>query len=178
MTTGNASAAATIWTLAQRAVIAGDAPRLEQLLADHEPILRGDRPWSTWLDLAPECPGIYRLQAASGSWDARAIIVDTHHFESWNQFAAFAAALADPHSAIARFESAAEAVVDGDVAALARLLREQPELRQARSARRHHATLLHYVGANGVEGFRQRTPRNAVQTAAKRSIARINHRML
>ena len=165
MATVNASASATIWTLAERAVIAGDAPQLEQLLADHDPILRGDRPRSTWLDLSPECPGTYRLQAASGSRDARAIIVDKHHFESWDQFALFTAALADPHSGIARFESAAEAVVDGDVAALARLLREQPELRQARSARRHHATLLHYVGANGVEGFRQRTPRNAVQTA-------------
>jgi ankyrin repeat protein len=31
--------------------------------------------------------------------------------------------------------------------------------------RRHHSTLLHYVGANGVEGFRQRTPKNAVQVA-------------
>jgi ankyrin repeat protein len=31
--------------------------------------------------------------------------------------------------------------------------------------REHRATLLHYVGANGVEGYHQRTPRNAVQIA-------------
>jgi hypothetical protein len=31
--------------------------------------------------------------------------------------------------------------------------------------RTHHATLLHYVGANGVELFRQRTPKNAVKVA-------------
>src|SRR5262249_34077436 len=29
----------------------------------------------------------------------------------------------------------------------------------------HHATLLHYVGANGVEGGRQKTPKNAVEVA-------------
>jgi len=31
--------------------------------------------------------------------------------------------------------------------------------------RRHHATLLHYVGANGIESFRQKTPANAVDIA-------------
>ena len=30
---------------------------------------------------------------------------------------------------------------------------------------RHRATLLHYVAANGVEGYRQRTPANAVDVA-------------
>src|SRR5207237_1890538 len=35
----------------------------------------------------------------------------------------------------------------------------------ARSTRRHHATLLHYVGANGVECGRQKTPENAVEVA-------------
>ena len=36
------------------------------------------------------------------------------------------------------------------------------EIVRARSARRHHATLLHYTAANGVEGERQKTPPNAV----------------
>jgi ankyrin repeat protein len=45
------------------------------------------------------------------------------------------------------------------------MLREDPELARARSIRRHHATLLHYVGANGVEGGRQKTPQNAVEVA-------------
>ena len=35
----------------------------------------------------------------------------------------------------------------------------------ARSKRRHDATLLHYVAANGVEGVRQKTPQNAVEVA-------------
>jgi len=45
------------------------------------------------------------------------------------------------------------------------MLRDQPELTRARATRRHHATLLHYVGANGVEDGRQKTPPNAVEVA-------------
>lgn len=37
-----------------------------------------------------------------------------------------------------------------------------PELVHARSTRDHRATPLHYIAANGHEGFRQRTPQNAV----------------
>ncbi len=44
-----------------------------------------------------------------------------------------------------------------------RLLREDPELIRARSTREHQATLLHYVSANGVEGYRQKTPKNIVR---------------
>src|SRR5437660_1546362 len=29
----------------------------------------------------------------------------------------------------------------------------------------HRATLLHYIAANGVEGYRQKTPKNAVDVA-------------
>src|SRR5213075_1533443 len=42
-------------------------------------------------------------------------------------------------------------------------LRRHPELIRARSAREHHATLLHYVSANGVEGYRQKSPPNAAR---------------
>jgi hypothetical protein len=34
-----------------------------------------------------------------------------------------------------------------------------------RSTREHRSTLLHYVSANGVEGFRQKTPKNIVEIA-------------
>ena len=70
------------------------------------------------------------------------------------------------------FESAVEAIVNGDLATLRTLLRDHPELIRARSTRRspheppvHGATLLHYVAANGVEGHRQKTPANAVEIA-------------
>jgi len=63
------------------------------------------------------------------------------------------------------FEAAADAVVAGDTATLRALLRENPELVHARSVRPHHATLLHYTAANGVEDERQKTPPNAVEIA-------------
>jgi ankyrin repeat protein len=63
------------------------------------------------------------------------------------------------------FEAAADAIVSGDFATLKRLLDENPELIHEHSAREHRCTLLHYVGANGVEGFRQKSPKNAVEIA-------------
>lgn len=61
------------------------------------------------------------------------------------------------------FEAAVDAVVSGDLDTLRRLL--TPALVRGRSQREHHATLLHYVSANGVENARQRTPANAVEVA-------------
>jgi ankyrin repeat protein len=66
---------------------------------------------------------------------------------------------------MSNFEPAADAVVNGDLAALASLLRAYPDLVTARSTRPHRATLLHYVGANGVEADRQKTPPNVVAIA-------------
>src|SRR5439155_11846996 len=64
------------------------------------------------------------------------------------------------------------AVITGDLPALESLLRGNPVLVRARSTRIthfdppvHRATLLHYVAANGVEGYRQKTPKNAVEIA-------------
>ena len=63
----------------------------------------------------------------------------------------------------ALFERAADAAVDGDVATLEGLLRTKPVLATARSARPHRCTLLHYLGANGIEDYRAKTPANAVE---------------
>jgi len=63
------------------------------------------------------------------------------------------------------FESAVDAVVSGNLAALDSLLGDHPELVHERSAAVHRATLLHYTAANGVEEARQRTPANAVSVA-------------
>jgi hypothetical protein len=74
--------------------------------------------------------------------------------------------------AAARFERAADAVVDGDLATLSALLASHPELATARASHVtdrnppvHRATLLHYLAANGVENVRQRSPHNAVEVA-------------
>jgi ankyrin repeat protein len=61
----------------------------------------------------------------------------------------------EPEDADAMFERAADAIASGDAAALDALFDEEPSLAQARSARPHRATLLHYCGANGVEEQRQ-----------------------
>ena len=104
------------------------------------------------------------LAAALDLEDAKLVTARSYAFESWADLAAFAERAALDR-AIARFESAVDAIVGGDRDMLEALLREDPSLAAARSARRHHATLLHYVAANGVEGWRQRTPPNAVDIA-------------
>ena len=88
-----------------------------------------------------------------------------HGFESWPKFAKHIEALTRAGSPISKFESAVEAIITGDVTTLEQLLREDPELIRARSTREHAATLLHYVAANGVENYRQKTPKNAVKVA-------------
>jgi ankyrin repeat protein len=95
--------------------------------------------------------------------DAHFVIARAHGFESWPKFAKHLEALAWKSSPVARFEAAADAIVSGDAAALKRTLREAPKLIRANSMRGHGATLLHYVSANGVEGYRQKTPKNIVE---------------
>ncbi|HVH66841.1 MAG TPA: ankyrin repeat domain-containing protein [Gemmatimonadales bacterium] len=97
--------------------------------------------------------------------DAQFVIARSHGFHSWAKFVSHLDALAQAGTETAGFEAAADAVVEGDEVALGRLLGEQPALITARSAREHRATLLHYVSANGVEGYRQRTPPNVVEIA-------------
>ena len=62
-----------------------------------------------------------------------------------------------------KFEQAADAVAAGDADTLAKMLTDLPALAEARSARAHRCTLLNYLGANGFEHERQKTPPNAVQ---------------
>jgi ankyrin repeat protein len=104
--------------------------------------------------------------------DAQLTVARWYEFRDWPALVEYVEAVCRPDSPIYRFESAVEAVIAGDVAALQSLLREHAELIRARSTRVthfdppvHRATLLHYIAANGVEGYRQRTPANAVDVA-------------
>lgn len=104
--------------------------------------------------------------------EAQLALARCYDFRDWAALAEFAAAAAVEHSPVHRFELAVEAVTGGDVPALESLLRDDPELVRARSTRVTHfdppvhgAMLLHYVAANGVEGYRQKTPKNAVEVA-------------
>jgi ankyrin repeat protein len=94
--------------------------------------------------------------------DARLVVANEYAFNKWDDLAKFTEAV-KRDGPIAMFETAVDAVVDGHLTALEALLAEHPELPHARSTRRHHATLLHYIGANGVEGSRQKTPPNALE---------------
>lgn len=62
------------------------------------------------------------------------------------------------------FDSAVQAIITGDEAALRALLRDHPELIRARAESPHKATLLHYIGANGVEVQRSTPNAPAIAT--------------
>jgi ankyrin repeat protein len=104
--------------------------------------------------------------------DALLAIARWYDFLDWASLASWVETVQAPGSPVARFEEAVEAIVSGDAPTLARLLRDDPALVRARSTRVtcfdppvHRATLLHYLAANGVEGYRQRSPKNAVEIA-------------
>lgn len=94
---------------------------------------------------------------------ARAFVAQAHGFASWSKFVKFVEALAQPKSLVARFEQAADAIVLGDLKTLDQLLQKYPQLIRTRSARKHRSMLLHYISANGIEDFRQKTPKNIVE---------------
>lgn len=96
---------------------------------------------------------------------AQFILARAHGFESWPKLSHHIAAIKKKNSSTLAFEQAVEAIVSGDQRALASLLKKNPALPKARSTREHQATLLHYIAANGVEGYRQKTPTNAVAIA-------------
>src|SRR5215471_21501737 len=96
---------------------------------------------------------------------AQFFVARCHGFKSWPKFIKHLEALNSVNSPVSQFESAVDAIVAGDIGALKELLRENPGLARARSTREHRSTLLHYVSANGVEDFRQKTPKNIVEIA-------------
>lgn len=148
----------SIWKAAEKAVIEGDAATLDRLLDEHSGLLRKKQ--------AP--PYVPRGPYPSyQNGDARSIIAREHEFENWDQFREFRAKLANKNSDVFRFESAVDAIVNGDLDSLKALLEQHPDLIRAHSLRAHHSTLLHYIGANGIEGFRQKTPPNAVEIATE-----------
>ena len=95
--------------------------------------------------------------------EAQFFIARAHGFDSWPKFAKQITEMAKRDSRRSRFEKAVDYIVSGDINGLKELLARHPELIRERSLREHRSTLLHYVGANGVEGYRQVTPKNIVE---------------
>jgi len=116
----------------------------------------------------PRCRGLTDQQIRARPFalaDAQLVVARLHYFQSWLDLLRHIETLErqDPH--VRRFEDAADAIIAGDVAALQALLQQHPDLVTQRSTRAHHAPLLHYVSANGIEDYRQQSPANAVEVA-------------
>jgi ankyrin repeat protein len=94
--------------------------------------------------------------------DAQFLIARAHGFANWPKFARHVEELRHAGSPDANFEQAADAIASGDIATLRGLIDESPGLIRQRSNRDHRSTLLHYVSANGIEDYRQRTPPNII----------------
>jgi ankyrin repeat protein len=104
--------------------------------------------------------------------DARAAIASRYDFANTEALDQYAAAMASKAEPLYSFELAVDAVVNGDLPLLQKLLNENPNLVHQRSTRLcpfdpplHAATLLIYLAANGTENYRQKTPPNAVEIA-------------
>jgi ankyrin repeat protein len=103
--------------------------------------------------------------------DARLALARAYEYLDWPKLREHVEAMQQP-GPVRRFEQAVEAVIGGDVDTLRRLVAEDPDLVRARSTRAccfdppvHRATLLHYLAANGVETYHQKSPPNAVDVA-------------
>lgn len=90
--------------------------------------------------------------------DARQTIAREYGFSNWSDVEERGTLPPDVD-----FELAVEALLRGDVATLRRMLAASPELIHARSKYGHQSTLLHYVGSNGVETYRQKVPLNLAE---------------
>jgi ankyrin repeat protein len=107
----------------------------------------------------------YQKQAEEPPAHGQLKVARWYGFESWQTLADYVKAVIRANSPVFEFESAVEAIISGDLAALEGSLRKNPDLVRARSIRKHRATLLHYVAANGVEDYRQKSPKNAAAVA-------------
>lgn len=144
----------------------GEAQAIRVIHQHHPRFLDSKIPW-----LPKNLPDSEIQSAAFEPEDAQLTIARWYNFQDWPALAQYVAEVTR-NASVFQFESAVEAVITGDLATLESLLRDHPGLVRARSTRInnfdppvHRATLLHYIAANGVEGYRQKTPQNAVEIA-------------
>jgi hypothetical protein len=144
----------------------GDPDAIDIIHKKHPRFLDTRIPW-----LPKDLPDSEIRDATFDLADAQLVVARRYDFLDWEALMAWVDAVTDD-GPVFLFESAVEAVIAGDATVLQTLLRGHPELVAARSTRMthfdppaHRATLLHYVGANGVEGYRQKTPPNADEIA-------------
>lgn len=92
--------------------------------------------------------------------DALEIVAADQGFDDWNEARDAGRRAPDPG-----FEAAVDLLVAGDEDGLGAALEADPALPRRRSWWGHRATLLHYLGANGVEVYRRQMPTNAPRLA-------------
>ncbi len=120
---------------------------------------------SRWIDQVTEfatrtlCQGERRC-ALTG---AQFVIARSLGFTNWPRLVKHLEEMKQRASPVSEFEAAADAIVNGDLKTLKDLVAGNPDLVRQRSTREHRSTLLHYTSANGVESYRQKTPRNIVE---------------
>lgn len=146
---------------------AGDQEAVEFIAGNHPWFFETETPWVRRRISEQEVRAFPLTREG-----AQLAVARWYEFLGWPELVAWSALASDPKSETAKFEAAVEGLIAGDAVALQNLIAEHPWLVTARSSRVtphdpnvHGATLLHYLGANGVEGWRQRTPANAVEMA-------------
>jgi ankyrin repeat protein len=104
--------------------------------------------------------------------DAALALARWYDFLDWDSLQKWVSDVSVAGSPVSRFEDAVDAVITGDAVRLRRLLAADSSLVRARSTRinffdppANRSTLLHYLAANGVESYRQKSPPNAVEIA-------------
>lgn len=100
------------------------------------------------------------LDAPFNEEDAKLTLSREYGFSNW-----LAVEALGDHQTDATFEHALDLMLAGDNEAIMNALAQTPDLVSARSRYGHAATLLHYLGSNGVESHRQVTPLNAAELA-------------
>lgn len=146
-------------TLTVQEVVLTQADTLWQAHASGDPVACVQL--SNWL---PQCIGkseVEILETPLSVDEARTAVSREHGFADWD-----ALHQPGPIKLDKSFEQAVTTVLKGDINALRLQLEAEPGLISAQSAYGHRATLLHYLGSNGVETWRQVVPMNADEVAA------------
>lgn len=122
---------------------------------------------SRWIDQVTEfaTKTLLHGERTCALTSAQFVIARSLGFTSWPKLIKHLEEMEHRTSAVSEFEVAADAIVCGDLKTVKDLLGRNPDLIRQRSTREHHGALLHYTSANGVEGYRQKTPPNIVEIA-------------
>lgn len=92
--------------------------------------------------------------------EAETAVAREHGFANWNAIRDLGDVSSDTG-----FDAALDAMLGGDLETLVWMLAKDQALAMRRSVFGHRATLLHHIGANGVESHRQQVPANAPDMA-------------